>query len=73
MNDFVKYVIYFLLGGTIVSVSTYLGSQGKSFLAPFASTWACQFMRCGGMGSSYFSGANGPHSPATPNSRSTFA
>ena len=33
MSDFVKYFLYFLLGGTIVSVSTYLGSQGKSFLA----------------------------------------
>ena len=39
MNDFVKYAIYFLLGGTIVSVSTYLGSQGRSFLAAFASTF----------------------------------
>ena len=39
MNDFVKYVVYFLLGGTIVSVSTYLGSQGKPFLAAFASTF----------------------------------
>jgi uncharacterized membrane protein (GlpM family) len=27
------------LGGTIVSVSTYLGSQGRSFLAAFASTF----------------------------------
>ena len=39
MNDFVKYALYFLLGGTIVSISTYLGSQGKSFLAAFASTF----------------------------------
>ena len=39
MSDFVKYAVYFLLGGTIVSVSTYLGSQGKSFLAAFASTF----------------------------------
>jgi uncharacterized membrane protein (GlpM family) len=31
--------VYFLLGGTIVSVSTYLGSQGRSFLAAFASTF----------------------------------
>ena len=38
MNDLVKYALYFLMGGTIVSVSTYLGSQGKSFLAAFAST-----------------------------------
>ena len=39
MSDFVKYTVYFLLGGTIVSVSTYLGSQGRSFLAAFASTF----------------------------------
>ena len=38
MNELVKYAMYFLLGGTIVSASTYLGSQGKSFLAAFAST-----------------------------------
>jgi len=39
VSDFVKYALYFLLGGTIVSVSTYFGSQGKSFLAAFASTF----------------------------------
>jgi uncharacterized membrane protein (GlpM family) len=39
VNDLVKYAVYFLLGGTIVSVSTYLGSQGKSFLAAFVSTF----------------------------------
>ncbi|MEK7760978.1 MAG: DUF3147 domain-containing protein [Nitrospirota bacterium] len=39
MSEIVKYTVYFLLGGTIVSVSTYLGSQGKSFLAAFASTF----------------------------------
>lgn len=39
MNDLTKYTVYFLLGGTIVSASTYLGSQGKSFLAAFASTF----------------------------------
>ena len=39
MSEFGKYALYFLLGGTIVSVSTYLGSQGKSFLAAFASTF----------------------------------
>ncbi len=39
MNDLGKYVLYFLLGGSIVSVSTYLGSQGKSFLAAMASTF----------------------------------
>ena len=39
MNDLVKYAVYFLLGGAIVSLSTYLGSQGKSFLAALASTF----------------------------------
>jgi hypothetical protein len=39
VNEFMKYAIYFLLGGAIVSLSTYLGSQGKSFLAAFASTF----------------------------------
>lgn len=39
MTEGLKYFIYFLLGGTIVSVSTYLGSQGRSFLAAFASTF----------------------------------
>ena len=39
MNGFGKYAVYFLLGGTIVSLSTYLGSQGRSFLAAFASTF----------------------------------
>ena len=39
MNEFAKYALYFLFGGTIVSLSTYLGSQGKSFLAAFASTF----------------------------------
>lgn len=39
MNDVVRYGLYFVLGGSIVSVSTYLGSQGRSFLAAFASTF----------------------------------
>lgn len=39
MSDLTKYGLYFLLGGTIVSLSTYLGSQGRSFLAAFASTF----------------------------------
>jgi hypothetical protein len=39
MSELGKYVLYFLLGGTIVSLSTYLGSQDKSFLAAFASTF----------------------------------
>ncbi|MCS6897486.1 MAG: DUF3147 domain-containing protein [Nitrospira sp.] len=39
MSDIMKYAVYFLIGGVLVSVSTYLGSQGKSFLAAFASTF----------------------------------
>ena len=39
MSELGKHILYFVLGGTIVSVSTYLGSQGKSFLAAFASTF----------------------------------
>jgi uncharacterized membrane protein (GlpM family) len=39
MDGWAKYGLYFLLGGTIVSLSTYLGSQGRSFLAAFASTF----------------------------------
>jgi hypothetical protein len=39
MNETMKYGLYFLLCGTIVSLSTYLGSQGRSFLAAFASTF----------------------------------
>ena len=39
MSELGKYILYFLLGGAIVSVSTFLGSQGKSFLAAFASTF----------------------------------
>jgi len=39
VSEMVKYGVYFLLGGTIVSLSTYLGSQGRSFLAAFASTF----------------------------------
>jgi hypothetical protein len=38
MNDGLKYVVYFFLGGLLVSVSTYLGSHGKGFLAALAST-----------------------------------
>ena len=39
MNELGKYAVYFLLGGTIVSVSTYLGAQGRPYLAAFASTF----------------------------------
>jgi hypothetical protein len=39
VNDWAKYVLYFLLGGTVVSLSTYLGAQGRPYLAAFASTF----------------------------------
>lgn len=38
MNELPKYLLYFFLGGTLVSVSTYLGSHGKGFMAALAST-----------------------------------
>jgi len=38
MNELTKYVVYFVLGGALVSVSTYLGSHGKGFFAALAST-----------------------------------
>lgn len=40
MSDLMKYAVYFLLGGTIVSLSTYLGTKGNSFLAAMAITAA---------------------------------
>jgi hypothetical protein len=39
MTEWMKYLLYFVLGGFIVSVSTYLGAQGRGFLAAFASTF----------------------------------
>lgn len=38
MNEFTKYMLYFVLGGSLVSVSTYWGTHGRGFLAAFAST-----------------------------------
>lgn len=38
MNEGLRYTIYFVLGGLLVSISTYLGSHGKGFLAALAST-----------------------------------
>jgi len=38
MNELTKYILYFVLGGTLVSISTYLGSHGKGFFAALAST-----------------------------------
>lgn len=39
MSDVVKYGLYFLLGGLLVSVSTYVGAMGRGFPAAFASTF----------------------------------
>ncbi len=33
-----KYALYFIIGGTVVSVSTWAGSLGRSWLAAFVST-----------------------------------
>jgi len=33
MNDVIKYGLYFLIGGVVVSLSTYLGAKGEGFLA----------------------------------------
>jgi len=30
-----RYLLYFLVGGTVVALTTYFGSQGKSWLAAF--------------------------------------
>ena len=34
-----SFILYFILGGTIVSVVTFLGSQGKGLLAAFVATF----------------------------------
>lgn len=34
-----KYVLYFIIGGTVVSLTTYLGSLGRSWLAAFVTTF----------------------------------
>jgi hypothetical protein len=39
MSEMVKSVLYFVLGGLMVSVSTYLGTMGRGFLAAFVSTF----------------------------------
>ena len=39
MSETMKSLLYFLIGGSIVSVSSYLGAQGRGFLAAFASTF----------------------------------
>jgi uncharacterized membrane protein (GlpM family) len=35
----VKYLLYFVIGGTVVSATTWLGSFGRSWLAAFVSTF----------------------------------
>jgi hypothetical protein len=39
MSELMKSVLYFVLGGLMVSVSTYLGTMGRGFLAAFVSTF----------------------------------
>jgi hypothetical protein len=34
-----KYALYFIVGGTVVSLTTYLGSLGRSWLAAFVTTF----------------------------------
>jgi len=38
MSEMIKYGLYFILGGLLVSISTYLGAHAKGFWAAFAST-----------------------------------
>ena len=39
MSELMKSVMYFVLGGVMVSLSTYLGTMGRGFLAAFVSTF----------------------------------
>ena len=39
MPELMKYGIYFLIGGVVVSASTYLGARGEGFWAALASTF----------------------------------
>jgi len=39
MSDLMNSVLYFVLGGVMVSLSTYLGTMGRGFLAAFVSTF----------------------------------
>ena len=34
-----KYALYFIIGGAVVSLTTYLGSLGRSWLAAFVTTF----------------------------------
>lgn len=37
--QFKTFILHFILGGTIVSVATFIGSQGKGMLAAFVATF----------------------------------
>jgi uncharacterized membrane protein (GlpM family) len=39
MRGPLKYLLYFVIGGTVVSLTTWLGSFGRSWLAAFVSTF----------------------------------
>jgi len=39
MSELIKSILYFVLGGTMVSVASYIGAQGRGFLAAFVSTF----------------------------------
>ena len=39
MSELMKYGLYFVLGGLMVTVSTYVGSRGQGFVAALASTF----------------------------------
>src|SRR5919109_2458840 len=39
MTEEMKSVLYFVIGGLMVSVSTYFGTMGRGFLAAFVSTF----------------------------------
>ena len=39
MSELMKPLLYFVLGGVMVSLSTYLGTMGRGFLAAFVSTF----------------------------------
>ena len=39
MSELMKSVLYFVIGGVMVSASTHLGAQGRGFLAAFVSTF----------------------------------
>jgi hypothetical protein len=39
MGELWKYGLYFVIGGLVVSLSTYLGAKGEGFLAALSSTF----------------------------------